>query len=140
MLFRPTCVICGRPSATIEVVAPHALPAEWGLWEEARRQAFARYRAAESHYLLYDGPEGSNGWVGDPIDPRRAERIIAAFSVAPSAEAIRSAGFHDGAGFCAGCGAFYCPCHWSISATGFGTCPQGHGKSLDPHWHPEFDE
>ncbi|OAI47657.1 hypothetical protein AYO44_09165 [Planctomycetaceae bacterium SCGC AG-212-F19] len=139
MLFRPECVICGRPSATIEVVPPHTLPAEWLVWEEARRQAFAKYREAESHQLLYDGPGGSNGWVGDAIDQERAERIVSAFS-APDAEVIRAAGFYDGAGFCAGCGVFYCPNHWSISATGFGTCPRGHGKSVDPHWHPEFDE
>jgi hypothetical protein len=64
------------------------------------------------------------------------DRIITAFSGKPSAEAIQTAGFHDDAGFCAGCAAFYCEKHWSVSATGFGTCPQEHGKSLDPHWHP----
>jgi hypothetical protein len=140
MLFQPGCAICGRPSATIEVVPPHALPAEWATWDEARREAFAKYRVAESRQLLYAGPGGSNGWVGDAIDQEQAERIIAAFSAATSAEAIQAAGFYDGAGFCAGCGCFYCPGHWSVSATGFGKCPRGHGKSLDPHWRPEFDE
>jgi hypothetical protein len=140
MLFRPGCAICGRPSATIEVVPPHELPAEWASWEEARQQAFAKYRATESHQLLYDGPGGSSGWVGEVIDQERAGQIVAAFSTVPSAEAIRAAGFYDGAGFCAECACFYCPKHWSVSATGFGKCPRGHGKSLDPHWHPEFDE
>jgi hypothetical protein len=140
MLFRPAFTICGQPSATIEVVPPHTQPAEWHLWDETRRQTFAKYRVVESNQLLYSGPGGSNGWVGDAIDADRADRIIAAFSVKPSAEAIQAAGFYDGAGFCADCGAFYCEVHWSVSETGFGKCPQGHGKSLDPHWHPEFDD
>ncbi len=139
MLFRPVCVICGGTCATIEVVPPHTFPAEWASWKEERQQTFTKYRDVEYHYLLYQGPGGSNGWVGDPIDRERAGRIVAAF-VAPDADVIRAAGFDDGAGFCTGCGAFYCSGHWSLSATGFGTCPRGHGKSLDPHWHPEFDE
>jgi hypothetical protein len=123
----------------IEVVLPHALPSEWSLWEEARRQQFARHRASECYQLLYAGPGGGNGWVGDPIDLERAERIITAFSSAPDAKAIRAAGFSDAAGFCDGCNAFYCSAHWS-TVTGYGRCPQGHGKGLDPHWHPDFDE
>ena len=140
MLFRPECAICRQPAATIEVIPPQTLPTEWAAWEEARRQKFAEYRAAESYQLLYDGPGGSNGWVGNDIDQDRAERIVAAFSAEPTADAIQAAGFYDGAGFCRGCGCFYCEEHWSVSATGFGTCPRGHGKSIDPHWHPEFDE
>ncbi|MCL2011924.1 MAG: hypothetical protein FWG75_03950 [Cystobacterineae bacterium] len=140
MLFRPKCKICEQPSATIEVIPPHALPTEWAFWEKDQRQAFAKYRISECYQLLYDGPGGSNGWVGDAIDLERAERIVAAFSNAPSAEAIRAAGFYDGAGFCAGCGCFYCPKHGSVSATGFWTCPRGHGKSVDFHWHPALDD
>ena len=140
MLFQPGCRICRQPSATIEVVPPHTLPTEWAKWEKARQQAFTKYRAADRYQFLYDGPGGSNGWVGDTIDLEQAEQIVAAFSSVSNSEAIRAAGFYDGAGFCADCGCFYCPEHWSISVTGFGTCPRGHGKSLDPHWHPEFDE
>jgi hypothetical protein len=140
MLFRPKCVICEQPSATIEIVPPHTPPVEWAAWEEARQQVFTKYRDPASHQFLYNGPGGSNGWVGNPIDSARADRITAAFSAAPTAEAIKAAGFYDGAGFCASCAAFYCAEHWSISATGFGTCPRGHGKSLDPHLYPEFDD
>src|SRR5262249_19435506 len=117
MLFRPACVICGRPSATIEVIAPHTLPSEWADWEQNRQQAFIKYRAVDSYQLLYEGPGGSNGWVGNPIDAKEAESIVAAFSSAPNAEVLRAADFYDGAGFCGTCGAFYCPEHWSISAT-----------------------
>jgi len=105
------------------------------LWPQARREAFAKYRAASSHCLLYEGPGGSNGQVGDPISPERAAAVLAAIAD-PTPEALKACGFYDGAGLCAGCHEFYCPEHWSISDTGYGVCPRGHGKSLDPHWHP----
>jgi hypothetical protein len=106
------------------------------MWEEERRQSFAKYRNPEQIYLLYDGPGGGNGWVGDAITPERAQKVAVAFNT-PNAAAIRDAGFSDGAGFCGGCNAFYCATHWSISSTGYGTCPNKHGKSLNPHWHPD---
>jgi hypothetical protein len=139
-LFRPACSVCGQPSATIEVIAPHTLPVEWASWSAEQRRAFTKYRSAKSHQLLYDGPGGNSGWTGSPIDPDQAEQIVAVFSSAPNGAAIRAAGFYDGAGFCADCGCFYCSTHWAVSSTGYGTCPRGHGKSLDPHWHPDFDE
>ena len=43
-------------------------------------------------------------------------------------------GFYDDAGFCQDCNAPYCYRHWHVSETGYGHCPAGHGKSLDPHW------
>jgi hypothetical protein len=130
-------MICRQPAATIEVIAPHTLPDEWQSWQEAQRAAFTTYRKSESYYLRYDGPGGSNGWVGNPIDRERAGLIIAAFSSPPTSEAIRATGFYDGAGFCERWSRFYCPEHWAISETGYGTCPKGHGKGLDPHWHPD---
>jgi hypothetical protein len=33
-----------------------------------------------------------------------------------------------------GCDASYCYHHWQVSESGYGYCPRGHGKSLDPHW------
>jgi hypothetical protein len=30
----------------------------------------------------------------------------------------------------------YCARHWHVSPIGYGHCPLGHGKSLDPHWQP----
>jgi len=42
--------------------------------------------------------------------------------------------FYDAAGCCIKCEKFYCKKHWFISSTGFGTCPNEHGQSLDPHW------
>jgi hypothetical protein len=42
--------------------------------------------------------------------------------------------------FCDDCGVPYCAAHWHLSQTGYGTCPLGHGKSLDPHWQPAEDD
>jgi hypothetical protein len=27
--------------------------------------------------------------------------------------------------------------HWDVSSTGYGRCPRGQGRSLDPHWWPD---
>jgi hypothetical protein len=135
-IFRPGCSICGQACASIEIVPPHQMPLDWKVWSANRQRLFLEYRKADRIYLLYDGPGGGNGWVGDPIDAERASRINEAF-VAPSAQRVLAAGFYDGAGFCDSCERFYCFAHWNVSTTGGGTCPQGHFKSLDPHWSPE---
>ena len=113
-VFEPSCVLCGRPSATIRITSQ-----------------------AEGFVLIYDGPGGSSGSSGVPITRARYEAITAAFVEPFTITKIRAAEFYDDAGFCGLCGCFYCPTHWNISATGGGTCPKGHFKSLDPHWSPE---
>jgi hypothetical protein len=140
MLFRPKCKACGAPSASIEVIAPHELPMEWASWHPARREVFNKYRAPASYQLLYEGPGGGNGLVGDAISAGRSAAIIAAFIDAPTAEKMEAAGLFDDAGWCRDCREFYCPEHWSISSTDYGTCPSGHGKSLNPHWHPDLPD
>jgi hypothetical protein len=134
MLFRPKCKMCGAPSASIEVIAPHEAPIEWTSWSPERHESFNKYRKPASYQLLYDGPGGGNGQVGDAITAERAVSIIAAFTNVPTAEKMKAAGFYDNAGWCQECREFYCPKHWSMSSTGYGTCPSGHGKSLDPYW------
>ena len=47
---------------------------------------------------------------------------------------VHTAGFYDDAGFCQDCDVPYCYRHWQVSESGYGYCPRGHGKSLDPHW------
>lgn len=136
MLFRPKCETCGAPSATIEVIGPHELPVEWASWSPARHEMFDKYRVLATHCFLYEGPGGSNGLVGNTISAERADSVIAAFTGAPSAEKIEAAGLYDDAGWCQEGRDFYCPKHWSISISGYGFCPNGHGKSLDPHWSP----
>lgn len=121
-------------------MAPHELPVEWASWPPARREAFNKYRAPASYQLLYEGPGGGNCLVGNAISAEEAGAIIAAFTGVPTAEKMDAAGLYDGAGWCPECREFYCPEHWSTSSTGYGTCPRGHGKSLDPHWHPDLSD
>jgi hypothetical protein len=63
-------------------------------------------------------------------------RAFAAFHSEPNVDLI-CAEFHDGAGYCSDCEVPYCYDHWHRGITGYGTCPRGHGKSLDPHWSPD---
>ena len=109
----PRCALCGRLAAEIEISEVS------GSWR-----------------LRYSGPGGSNG-SGDKISAERVQAIQAAFSEPYDNEKIKAAGFYDSAGFCVTCGKFYCSTHWNISSTGGGRCPEGHFKSLDPHWSPE---
>ena len=74
-----------------------------------------------------------NGY-GNPIDAARAGRIALAFRPPLCFAQVHLAGFYDDAGFCADCDVPYCYRHWHVSGTGYGYCPRGHGKSLDPHW------
>jgi hypothetical protein len=74
---------------------------------------------------------------GDPVTTEEADRLAEAFGLPYSYERVHSAGLHDDAGFCASCGLPYCSRHWQVSRSGYGHCPEGHGKSLDPHWSPE---
>lgn len=109
----PRCAVCGLPAATIE------LSEVSGSW-----------------LLRYSGPGGSNG-SGDRIPAETAVAIRKAFTPPYEATQIKAAGFYDEAGFCADCEKFYCPTHWNVSSSGSGRCPEGHFKSLDPHWSPD---
>ncbi len=132
MVFTTRCAVCGEPAACIEIRTPEEL---------SQKSPRVGGRPTNSktpgvYKLRYEGPGGSGGF--NIIDAERAERIAALFSGPPDGEALRKE-FYDRAGFCPDCGVYYCAQHWSVSATGFGVCPKGHGKSLDPHWSPDFD-
>jgi hypothetical protein len=60
-------------------------------------------------------------------------RIARAFRPPLRYDQVATAGFCDDAGLCQDCDAPYCYRHWHVSETGYGHCPAGHGKSLDPH-------
>jgi hypothetical protein len=96
------------------------------------------YGGHDNWHFIYRGIEGANGYGGD-IDAERAARIARAFAEPYTFAKVHSAGLYDDAGFCGTCGKPYCSQHWNVSSTGYGSCPEGHGKSLDPHWHPDDD-
>ncbi|MGW3890507.1 hypothetical protein ACWD69_17615 [Micromonospora chokoriensis] len=135
----PSCAVCGRSAAHVELVAPASRPVDWQRWSPAQRDA---YTAARQHHdgqqwwLVFSGIVAGNG-SGRPVDLAEAQRIADAFTQPYRYAAVTSAGFYDDAGFCGQCDAPYCYHHWNVSSTGYGRCPRGHGKSLDPHWWPD---
>ena len=112
--FRPLCSKCGEVASTFQ------------LFNE-----FDKWR------LVYEGSCCGNGSGGDEIAYENVRAIINGLTQPYTTQGIRSVGFYDDGGFCLECEQFYCSKHWHISTTGGGTCPNGHFKSLDPHWSPE---
>lgn len=94
-----------------------------------------RGRGPGQWYLIVDSVAAGNG-CGSPVDAGEAWRIAQAFRLPLCFDQVRTGGFYDDAGFCADCGVPYCARHWHVSRTGYGHCPLGHGKSLNPHWQP----
>lgn len=87
--------------------------------------------------LGFQGVAGVGGGAADPMSGDEARAMREALTPPYDAAKIRNAGFYDDFGFCLDCEAFYCSAHWQVSTTGGGTCPNGHFKSLDPHWRPD---
>ena len=86
--------------------------------------------------LFIEVSPGGNGG-GDIITDERAGLLTAAFANPPDFELMRKADLqYDNAGYCAQCAVPYCADDWALTASGCGTCPQGHRHSLDPHWSP----
>ena len=83
----------------------------------------------------YEGIEAGGPWLD--IDDAEADTFTEAFRLPLNFARVRIAALFDNAGFCPECELPYCSDHWSPSETGFGTCPRGHGHSLDPHWSPD---
>jgi len=135
MVVTPLCAACGAPATRIELVGPGQLPAQWEQWPGTVQSAIVRQRQPGQWYLLFTGIAAGNGY-GDPIDASRAGRIARALRPPWRFVQVRTAGFYDDAGFCQDCDACYCYRHWHVSESGYGHCPRGHGKSLDPHWSP----
>jgi hypothetical protein len=112
-LVEPKCAVCGRPATHVEL-----RPEDEG-WR-----------------FIYRGIAGGNGG-GDIVTDERAGLLTAAFADPPNFKLMREADLHyDNAGYCTQCGVAYCYDHWDPTVGGYGTCPRGHGKSLDPHWSP----
>jgi hypothetical protein len=135
IVVTPPCAACGTPSARIELVAPGHLPAQWEQWPSTAQGNILRRREPGQWYLLVKGTATDNG-DGDPIDASRAGQIAYALRSPLRFAQVHTAGFYDDAGFCRDCEVPYCYQHWHVSDTGYGYCPYGHGKDLDPHWSP----
>jgi hypothetical protein len=133
MVVTPPCAVCGTPSARAGLVAPGRLPAGWNQWPRTVQDSIRRQRQPGQWYLLFGGVAAGNGY-GDPIDASQAGRIARALRSPLSFAQVHRSGLHDDAGFCRDCDAPYCYQHWNVSERGYGSCPRGHGKSLDPHW------
>ena len=131
----PPCSVCGVRAARLEMVAPGDRPARWEQWSPAQQRSFTEYRPVTSWWVLFEGIVAGNG-IGSEPSPAEGERLARIFSEPLTWESVHSAGFYDDLGFCRECGVAYCANHWSVSAGGYGRCPRGHGKSLDPHWSP----
>ncbi len=133
MVVTVPCVACGAPATRIELVAPGQLPAQWEQWPGTVRDSVRRRRRPGQWYLILDGVAAGNGY-GNPVQAGEAGRIARAFRPPLCYDQVATAGFYDDAGFCQDSDAPYCYRHWHVSQTGYGHCPAGHGKSLDPHW------
>ena len=139
MVAAPPCAVCGSASTRVELVAPGGRPAGWEQWSQDRKDAWQDRRDPQQWYLLFEGVAAGNG-SGDPISADEARRIADGFAEPLSWARVHTARFYDDAGFCQECDAAYCYRHWHVTRSGYGYCPEGHGKSLDPHWSPEdFD-
>jgi hypothetical protein len=116
-LVEPPCHICGRPATHVEL-----------------------RRESDGWRFIYEGIEAGNG-NGDIVSDEKAAMLTATFADPPHFDLMREADLHyDNAGYCEQCGVAYCYTHWNPTTTGWGTCPQGHGKGLDPHWSPDFED
>jgi hypothetical protein len=134
MMVTPLCAACGAPATRIELVAPGQLPAQWEHWPATVRDSFLRCRGPGQWCLIRDGVAAGNGNPIQAGEAGEAGRIAWAFRPPLRYDQVATAGFYDNAGFCQDCDAAYCYRHWHVSGTGYGQCPAGHGKSLDPHW------
>jgi hypothetical protein len=131
----PECAICGAPTARLELLAPGEWQTQWDWWSSAIGDTPTEHQPDRSWWLIFQGVDAGNGH-GNPMTADEGERLAAIFSAPITFETVRAAGFYDDLGFCEDCGVPYCATHWSVSRGGYGHCPQGHGKSLDPHWSP----
>jgi hypothetical protein len=132
MVVTAPCAACGAPATRIELVAPGQLPAQWEQWPRTVRDHFMRHRGPGQWYLILSGVAAGNGY-GDQVSAGEAGQIAWALRPPLRFDQVVTAGFYDDAGFCQDCDAPYCCRHWHVSQTGYGHCPLGHGKSLDPH-------
>ena len=136
VLFAPTCHVCGKRAVTLEVIPPGELPQEWHSWSSQSRRIFRERRWSDGYTVVYSGVVAGSGPSGTHVSEEDARGIVDALVPTLNVSAMTSR-WYDDLGYCPECGVFYCYTHWSPSVGGYGYCPKGHGKSLDPHWSPD---
>ena len=139
MVITPPCAACGAPSAHIELVAPGQLPAGWDQRLPGTMHGSILRRPEPGRWYLLATDIATGTSYGGPIDASLAGLIAWAFRPPLRFAQVHTARFDGDAGFCPDCDAPYCHQHWHLSGTGYGYCPYGHGKDLDPHWSPLTD-
>lgn len=135
-VFEPPCEVCKNPTSRIEIVPANALPCNFNSWDIDSQRIHLEGRRLSRPVLLYSGVVAGNGLVGNEKSIEEFTKLVTVLSQPVDLEYIKRE-FCDGAGFCEKCGSFYCFKHWRVSTSGYGHCPKGHGKSLNPHWSPE---
>jgi hypothetical protein len=135
MVVTPPCAACGTLTAHIELVPPGQLPAGWDQWPGIAPGRILRRPHPQEWYLLRQGIAGDNSYAG-PLTASGAGQIAWALRFPLRYAQVHTARFHDDLGFCPDCEVPYCHQHWHRTDTGYGYCPYGHGKNLDPHWTP----
>ena len=137
LVVRPLCAVCGAPASSIELVPPGDVPLDWDNWPDEHRRVAAAHHDPTAWRLLFKSVGGGNG-LGRDLAAEEAVRWAAAFSEPLEYDKVHRLGLYDDAGFCNECRVSYCLRHWKNSDWGgYGRCPHGHSKSLDPHWSPE---
>src|SRR3546814_1981125 len=105
-------------------------------WPPELRELFISRRAPGAWRSIYSGVVAGNGRLGDDEDPSVIAKYRAAFSEPRSYERVHQAGLYDNGGFCDECDAPFCAGHWNVNSAGFGSCPSGPRRGLEPHWSP----
>jgi hypothetical protein len=112
------------------------MPPSWNHLGPNSRELLLNRRSDDAWWYVYKGIEAGSG-SGSPIEDGTARAFLQLRGDDEYA-AVQVLGLYDEAGYCASCRVAYCRRHWDPSM-GAGTCPEGHFKSLDPHWHPYDD-
>jgi hypothetical protein len=137
MVADSPCAACGKQSAHVELVAPTSCPLDGrtGTADSVSHTTGTMSRIAGDSSTTARPRAVA---TGTDIDVLEAVRITAAFTPPVHAARVHDAvGFYDSAGLCDLCDVPYCREHLHVTASGTGTCRQGHTKSLDPHWSPD---
>ena len=134
ILIEPKCSGCGRKAATIEICPPNVYPKGYSKFDARERGIYLKWRNFAIADMTCRGLLYESGIIGKPMTAERVQQMIDAFTEPVTSSEIKGF-FHDDAGFCLECEKFYCKTCWAPSHSGYGHCPRGHGKSLDPFWN-----